>query len=61
VLRIGHPKRVGALKKNSAMAFESQRMAIPIPVARSIGMSSFDAVEFDVSPSVTIRLNDKDV
>lgn len=41
------------------LAFESSRMAVP--AARFIGMSSFDAAEFDLSASVTIRLNDKDI
>ena len=41
------------------LAFESSRMAVP--KARFIGMSSYDAAEFDISPSVTIRLNDKDI
>ena len=41
------------------LAFESSRMAVPS--ARFIGMSSYDAAAFDISPSVTIRLNDKDV
>ncbi len=41
------------------LAFESARMAVP--TARFIGMSSYDAVEFDISPSVTIRMNDKDI
>ncbi len=41
------------------LAFESARMAVP--KARFIGMSSYDAAEFDLSPSVTIRLNDKDI
>jgi DNA topoisomerase-6 subunit A len=41
------------------LAFESSRMAVPS--ARFIGMSSYDAETFDISPSVTIRLNDKDV
>ncbi len=41
------------------LAFESARMAVP--TARFLGMSSYDAAEFDISPSVTIRLNDKDI
>ncbi len=41
------------------LAFESMRMAIP--TARFLGMSSYDAAEFDISPSVTLRLNDKDI
>ncbi len=41
------------------LAYESSRMAVPS--ARFIGMSSYDAAEFDLSPSVTIRLNDKDI
>jgi DNA topoisomerase VI subunit A len=41
------------------LAFESSRMAIPS--ARFIGMSSYDAAEFDLSPSVMLRLNEKDV
>jgi len=41
------------------LAFESSRMAVPS--ARFIGMSSYDAAEFDISPSVSIRLNDKDI
>jgi len=41
------------------LAFESSRMAVPS--ARFIGMSSYDADTFDISPSVTIRLNDKDI
>ena len=41
------------------LAFESSRMAVP--KARFLGMSSYDAAEFDISPSVTIRLNDKDI
>ena len=41
------------------LAFESSRMAVP--KARFIGMSSYDAAEFDISPSVSIRLNDKDI
>ncbi len=41
------------------LAFESSRMAVPS--ARFIGMSSYDAAQFDISPSVSIRLNDKDI
>ncbi len=41
------------------LAFESSRMAVPS--ARFIGMSSYDADTYDISPSVTIRLNDKDI
>ena len=41
------------------LAFESSRMAVPN--ARFLGMSSYDAAEFDISSSVTIRLNDKDI
>ncbi len=41
------------------LAFESQRMAVP--EARFIGMSSYDAEQFDVPPAVTIRLTDQDV
>ncbi len=41
------------------LAFESQRMAVP--AARFIGMSSYDAEEFDVPPAVTIKLTDQDV
>jgi DNA topoisomerase-6 subunit A len=41
------------------LAFESQRMAVPS--ARFIGMSSYDAAEFDLPANVTIRLNDKDI
>ncbi|TVQ30654.1 MAG: DNA topoisomerase IV subunit A [Phycisphaeraceae bacterium] len=42
-----------------SLAFESQRMAIPD--ARFIGMSSFDAEEFGLSPEVTIRVTDQDI
>ena len=42
-----------------SLAFESQRMAVP--AARFIGMSSYDAEEFDVPPAVTIKLTDQDV
>ena len=41
------------------LAFESQRMAIPD--ARFIGMSSYDAERFDISPAVAIRLTDQDI
>ncbi len=41
------------------LAFESMRMAIP--TARFLGISSSAAAEFDISPSVTLRLNDKDI
>ncbi|MBN1342010.1 MAG: DNA topoisomerase IV subunit A [Phycisphaerae bacterium] len=41
------------------LAFESQRMAVP--AARFIGMSSYDAEEFDVPPAVTIKLTDQDI
>ncbi len=41
------------------LAYESMRMAIPS--ARFIGMSSYDAAEFNISPSVFLRLNDKDI
>lgn len=40
------------------LAFESQRMAIP--AARFIGMSSFDAEEFDIPPHVPMPLTDED-
>ncbi len=41
------------------LAFESARMAVP--QARFIGMSSYDAAEFDIATNLSIRLNDKDV
>ncbi len=41
------------------LAFESQRMAIPD--ARFVGMSSFDAEEFNLPPEVTIRVTDQDI
>jgi DNA topoisomerase-6 subunit A len=41
------------------LAFESQRMAIP--AARFIGMSSFDAQEFDIPPHVPMPLTEEDV
>jgi len=41
------------------LAYESSRMAVP--AARYLGMSSYDAEAFDISPSVSIRLNDKDI
>ncbi len=41
------------------LAFESARMAVP--QARFIGMSSYDAAEFDIAPNLTLRLNDKDI
>lgn len=41
------------------LAYESQRMAIP--GARFIGMSSYDMEKFDISRSVTIKLNDQDI
>lgn len=40
------------------LAFESQRMAIP--AARFIGMSSFDAAEFDIPPHVPMPLTEDD-
>ncbi len=40
------------------LAFESQRMAIP--AARFIGMSSFDADEFDIPSHVPMPLTDED-
>lgn len=40
------------------LAFESQRMAIP--AARFIGMSSFDAAEFDIPPHVPMPLTEED-
>jgi DNA topoisomerase-6 subunit A len=40
------------------LAFESQRMAIP--AARFIGMSSFDADQFDIPPHVPMPLTDED-
>ncbi len=40
------------------LAFESQRMAIP--AARFIGMSSFDAEEFDIPAQVPMPLTDED-
>ncbi len=40
------------------LAFESQRMAIP--AARFIGMSSFDADEFNIPPQVPMPLTDED-
>jgi len=40
------------------LAFESQRMAIP--AARFIGMSSFDATEFDIPPHVPMPLTEED-
>ena len=40
------------------LAFESQRMAIP--AARFVGMSSFDADEFDIPPHVPMPLTDED-
>ncbi|MEW6252847.1 MAG: DNA topoisomerase IV subunit A [Planctomycetota bacterium] len=40
------------------LAFESQRMAIP--AARFIGMSSFDAEEFDIPSQVPMVLTDED-
>ena len=40
------------------LAFESQRMAIPD--ARFIGMSSFDAEEFDISDRVAMPLTEED-
>lgn len=41
------------------LAFESQRMAIP--AARFIGMSAYDAEQFDIPAAVTIRMTDKDI
>jgi DNA topoisomerase-6 subunit A len=41
-----------------ALAFESQRMAVP--AARFIGMSSLDAERFELPAAVTIRLTDQD-
>ena len=41
------------------LAFESARLAIP--AARFIGMSAFDRDTFDISNSVTIELNSKDI
>ena len=32
-----------------------------IPKARFLGMSSYDAAEFDISSSVMLHLNDKDI
>jgi len=47
------------LKQGSInLAFESQRMAIP--AARFIGMSSFDADEFDIPSHVPMALTDED-
>lgn len=47
------------LKQGSInLAFESQRMAIP--AARFIGMSSFDADEFDLPSHVTMPLTEED-
>jgi len=40
------------------LAFESERMAIPD--ARFIGMSSFDAAQFNIPKEVTIKLNEQD-
>ena len=40
------------------LAFESQRMAIP--AARFIGMSSFDAAEFDIPSHVPMPLTEED-
>jgi len=40
------------------LAFESQRMAVP--AARFIGMSSFDADEFDIPSHVPMPLTDED-
>ncbi len=40
------------------LAFESQRMAIP--AARFVGMSSFDAMEFDIPAHVPMPLTDED-
>ncbi len=40
------------------LAFESQRMAIP--AARFVGMSSFDADEFDIPPHVPMPLTEED-
>jgi DNA topoisomerase-6 subunit A len=41
------------------LAFESQRMAIP--AARFIGMSSYDADEFEIPPQIPMPLKDEDV
>jgi len=41
------------------LAFESERMAIPD--ARFIGMSAYDAEQFNIPSTVTIKLNDNDV
>ncbi len=41
------------------LAFESARMAVP--QARFIGMSAYDAAEFDIPMNLSIRLNDKDI
>ena len=40
------------------LAFESQRMAIP--AARFVGMSSYDAEEFDIPPQIPMALTDED-
>ncbi len=42
-----------------SLAFESERMAIP--GARFIGMSSFDADRFGISPTVSITMKDEDI
>ena len=40
------------------LAFESARMAIP--TAKFIGLSAYDPAKYDISPSVSIKLNDQD-
>ncbi len=41
------------------LAYESQRMAIP--AARFIGMSSFDAEQFDIPSQIPMSLKDEDI
>jgi DNA topoisomerase-6 subunit A len=40
------------------LAYESQRMAVP--AARFVGLSSFDAEQFDIPPHVPLPLTDED-